>query len=197
MPNASRLIAVTKNRSVKEIKTILAKGVTEIGENRVQEAQTKFPELPTGVTKHFIGRLQTNKVRDAVKLFEMIQSVDSLRLAQTIERECAKLGKTMPVLIQVNTSGEAQKGGCAPEEAPELVRAAKELPHLRIEGLMTVAVESEDKEKVRQCFRVLKALFDGIGGLKWLSMGMSGDYEIALEEGANMLRIGRKLFESL
>ncbi|MFH1012772.1 MAG: YggS family pyridoxal phosphate-dependent enzyme [Candidatus Peregrinibacteria bacterium] len=203
-----RVVVVTKGRTIDEIRDVLDRGLMDIGENRLpasrtgrQEAMEKLSEFPSGITKHFIGRLQTNKVREAVRLFDMIQSVDRLPLAQKIEEECSKIGKIMPVLIQVNTSNESQKGGCRPEEAVGLAAAISALPHLELQGLMTVALESKDPEKVRPCFKTLKRLFDEIAvlqlphtHLRWLSMGMSDDYKIALEEGANMLRIGRLLF---
>lgn len=201
LPKQVTLVAVTKNRTLDEILKVISEGVIHIGENRLQEAEQKLTQFPDRITKHFIGRLQKNKVARVVRLFDVIQSVNSLKLAQKIETECAKLFKTMPILIQVNTSREPQKSGCSFEETVELVKAIAKLPHLRIQGLMTIAVQSEDPEKVRACFRLLKNLFDEIVQqkipgveMKWLSMGMSDDYEIAIEEGANMVRLGRILF---
>lgn len=195
------IVAVTKNRSLPEIQEIIAGGITDIGENRLQEAKEKLPQLPKSIIKHFIGHLQTNKVAEVIRLFDVIQSVDRLKLAQKIDREAEKLDKKMPILIQVNTSGESQKSGCVPEEAESLIREAAKLKHLQIQGLMTIAIHSDDKEKVRACFRKLKSLFEQIQQKKipnvqmqTLSMGMSEDYPLAIEEGANMVRIGRKLF---
>lgn len=188
------LVAVTKHRMPEEIRRVTAAGILAIGENRVQEAAEKFAELPTGVARYFIGRLQTNKVAAAVRLFDMIQSVDNLKLAEKIDAEAAKAGKIMPVLIQVNTSGEPQKGGAIPEETADLARQVQAMAHLKLEGLMTLGVDG-DPEATRQCFKTAKRLFDQIGGLRWLSMGMSDDYKIALEEGATMVRLGRKLFD--
>lgn len=199
-----RIVAVTKNRSPDEIRRVLAQGINDIGENRLQEVKQKLPELPAGLTKHFIGRLQTNKVHDVVELFDMIQSVDRLELAQKIDQAAKALGKIMPVLIQVNTSGEPQKGGVKPEEMFALIQKMAAMPHLQVQGLMTVALESEHLEKVRECFKILKSLSEQIAQVKipgvqmqWLSMGMSQDFLLALEEGANMVRLGRILFDGL
>lgn len=202
MVNSSiALVAVTKNRSLVEMKEVIAAGITDIGENRLKEAQGKLPNLPQNIKKHFIGQLQTNKVRDIVKLFDVIQSVDRLKLARKIDEECEKIGKIMTILIQVNTSDEPQKGGVAPDEAIALVGEVSELKNIQIQGLMTMAVYSDDKEKVRACFRKLKQLFDEIKAknlpnvkMETLSMGMSEDYQIAIEEGSTMVRIGRRLF---
>jgi pyridoxal phosphate enzyme (YggS family) len=198
-----KIVAVTKNRTISEINEAIEAGITNIGESRLQEAKEKIPHLPKNITKHFIGRLQTNKVSEVIRLFDVIQSVDSLKLAQKISEECIKIGKTMPILIQVNTSGEPQKGGVKPEELMELIKKVSELPNIKIEGLMTIAIDSEIEGKVRECFRLLKELFESAKSnfdfrsskfdFKWLSMGMSGDYKIAIEEGANMVRIGRAL----
>jgi pyridoxal phosphate enzyme (YggS family) len=157
--------------------------------------------MPSSSTKHFIGHLQTNKVKDVVKYFDMIQSVDSIKLAEKIDFECSKMHKVMPILIQVNTSQEPQKGGVAPNETIGLVREVAKLSNVKIEGLMTIGIYSNDTDKIRACFKTLKSLFDEVASLnipniemKWLSMGMSEDYQIALEEGANMLRLGRIIF---
>ncbi|MBU0727833.1 YggS family pyridoxal phosphate-dependent enzyme [Patescibacteria group bacterium] len=198
------IVAVTKNRSIDEINGLIKSGITDIGENRWQEAKEKIDLIPTGVTKHFIGHLQTNKVREVVTAFDMIQSVDSLKLAQKISDECGKIAKTMPILIQVNTSNEPQKSGIAPGEALNLAKKASELANIKVQGLMTIGVNSSDEEEVRACFKLLKDLFDEIknssfefrtSSFEFISMGMSFDYKIAIQEGANMVRIGRKLFD--
>lgn len=199
-----KLIAVTKNRTLEEIQDAIKAGITDIGESRLQEAKEKLPKLPKNITKHFIGRLQTNKVRDAVRLFDMIQSVDSLKLAQKINEECEKIKKTMPILIQVNTSGEPQKGGVPLSEAVALIQEVSKLKNIQIQGLMTIAIRSDDESEVRACFKKLKQLFSQIknsnfefrtSSFEFLSMGMSEDYRIAVDEGANMVRIGRCVFE--
>ncbi|MBU0577554.1 YggS family pyridoxal phosphate-dependent enzyme [Patescibacteria group bacterium] len=185
------IVAVTKNRSIDEINELIEAGVTDIGENRWQEAKNKLKNISADITKHFIGRLQTNKVRDVVAYFDMIQSVDSFKLAKKISDECAKIDKTMPILIQVNTSNEPQKGGVSPEDVEKLIEHISKLPNIQIQGLMTIGLSGD-----RGCFQALKQLFDTIKiPMKYLSMGMSSDYQIAIEEGANMVRIGRKLFE--
>ncbi len=197
------LVAVTKGRSVEAILSLYKAGIRNMGENRWQEAKEKLPFLPRNLKRHFIGRLQTNKAGPVAEHFDMVQSVDSWRLAEALEKACARLGKILPVLIEVNTSGEAEKGGVAPEGALDLIRRIDEtLPHLAVRGLMTVAKHSEDLEAVRACFKTLRGLFETLqkrplkrGSMRFLSMGMSDDYKIALEEGANMLRIGRALFE--
>jgi len=200
----AKIIAVTKKRTVSEIEEAIEAGITDIGESRLQEAKEKIPNLPDGITKHFIGRLQTNKAAEVVRLFDVIQSVDRVELAQKISQECGKIGKTMPVMIQVNTSGEPQKGGVKPDELMELIEKASELPNIRIEGLMTIAVNSDNDEQVRKCFRSINEKFQNAKceceiriancEMQWLSMGMSGDYKIAIEEGANMVRIGGGIF---
>lgn len=197
------LLAVTKTRLTEEILEAVDAGLTTIGENRLSEARHKFSELPKTVRKYFIGRLQTNKVTEVVRLFDVIQTVDRLKLAKKIDLECGKIGKTMPILIQVNTSGEEQKGGCKPGETEELIREMAKLKNIRIEGLMTMAVHSETESLVRECFRKLKSLSDelrqkNISNVKMetLSMGMTGDYLLAVEEGSTMVRIGRKLFKN-
>ncbi len=187
------IVAVTKNRTVDEIKLVINNGITNIGENKWQEAREKMDSLPPFVTKHFIGHLQTNKVKDVVKHFDVIQSVDSLKLAKKISEECIKLDKTMPVMIQVNTSNEPQKSGISPSKALDLIDEASELSNVKVIGLMTIGVMSNDEKKVRKCFRLLKKLFDKTDA-QYLSMGMSGDYKISLEEGANMIRIGSAIF---
>lgn len=192
------IVAVTKNRSVTDIKTLLESGITEIAESRLQEAVNKLTDLPENIRKHFIGPLQTNKVREVVALFDVIQSVDRLKLAKKIDSESEKIGKIMPILVQVNTSNEPQKGGCKPEDTETLIKEMAKLKNVEIQGLMTIAINSDDNEKRRDCFRLLKGLFDSINiptaQMKILSMGMSKDYPLAIEEGANMVRIGRELF---
>ncbi|MBU1017398.1 YggS family pyridoxal phosphate-dependent enzyme [Patescibacteria group bacterium] len=198
---AVTLMAVTKNRTDEEIVEAVKAGITNISESRLRE----LPELPQDITKHFIGRLQSNKVRDVVRLFDVIQSVDSLKLAQKIDKECEKIGKTIPILIQVNTSNESQKGGVPLSGAENLITEVLKLRNIQIQGLMTLAVRSDDEDEVRACFKKLKQFFDQIKNPNFgfrisdfdiLSMGMSEDYRIAIEEGATMIRLGRGVFES-
>ena len=202
-PTDITLIGVSKTFPAALINEAYALGINHIGENRIQEARQKFPDLSATPQKHMIGHLQRNKVKYAVKLFDMIQSVDSISLAEEIDARCSKLGRTMPVLIEVNTSGEEAKAGCQPGEAITLLKAIDRLPHLVVEGFMTIAINSSDPEKVAGCFRQLRSIFDEgarleleKANLKFLSMGMSNDFELAIAEGANMVRIGSALFGS-
>lgn len=191
------IVAVTKNRSLNEVNELINSGATNIGESKWQEAKEKIGKI-TGVTKHFIGRLQTNKVKDVVGNFDMIQSVDSLKLARKINEECRKIKKVMPILIQVNTSNEEQKGGVKPEDTIALIKKIADMDNIKIEGVMTIGLNSNNEERIRSCFRLLKELFDKCNAqkipMKYLSMGMSSDYKLAIEEGANMIRVGKILF---
>ena len=192
------LVAATKGRTVEEIQKVIDAGVTIIGENYVQEAVEKHTRLAGKVSFHLIGHLQRNKVRKAVEIFDMIQSVDSLSLAQKINEECAKINKTMPVLIEVNIAGEKNKTGRAPEEVKELAAEISKLPNLQLQGLMTMGLSFDDAEKLRHYFKKTKIIFESLQkeyNISVLSMGMSDSYPIAVEEGATMVRIGRKLFE--
>lgn len=201
------LVGATKYSETSQIQEALQAGLKHIGENRVQDAQRKFPELERlGVkaVRHMIGHLQTNKVKDAVRFFDLIQSVDSVKLVLEIEKQAAKLNKDVDILIEVNTSGEEQKFGAKPDEVPALIQDVSHCQHVRLRGLMTMAPLTEDKGVIRRCFRDLRELFDAVSKqfavssniqMKYLSMGMTSDYEIALEEGSNMVRIGRAIFK--
>ena len=192
------LVAATKGRTIEEIQKVIDVGIRIIGENYVQEAVEKHTRLAGKVSFHLIGHLQRNKVRKAVEIFDMIQSVDSLSLAQKINEECAKINKTMPVLIEVNIAGEKNKTGRAPEEVKELAAEISKLPNLQLQGLMAMAPYFSDNEKIRPYFKEMKKIFDALQkeyNLSVLSMGMSESYQSAIEEGATMVRIGRKLFE--
>lgn len=205
-PKEITFVAITKIADISQIQEILEAGLTHIGESKVQEAEEKFPALENAdikVTRHMVGHLQTNKVKTALEIFDVIQSVDSIKLAEVIEEQAAKLEKKIDILIQVNTSGEEQKFGAAPPELFLLINRIVELKHLRLQGLMTIAPLVEDKEVIRKCFRDLRFLKDAVEerfssdrrvSMKYLSMGMSGDYQIAIEEGSSMVRIGRAIF---
>lgn len=195
------LVAVTKTFPAALINQAIRLGIRHIGENRIQEARLKLPQVDRAATRHFIGHLQRNKVKYAVKLFDVIQSVDSIGLAEEINARCAKISHKMPVLIEVNTSGESSKFGCLPGEALTLLKALDRLPNLSARGFMTIAILSEDPERVRPCFKLLKEIFDEAqelplknANINTLSMGMSSDYEIAIEEGATMVRLGTAIF---
>lgn len=185
------LIAVSKGFSADAVREAAAAGLTDIGENRVQEAADKRPELAnvSGVTWHMIGHLQTNKVRAALGLFDVIHSVDSLRLAEAISNRALS---EVPVFLEVNVSQEPTKTGFTIDEVSDAYSAAR-LPHLDIRGLMTIAPLTARSEDVRPIFRDLRQTAHGLG-LRQLSMGMTNDYEVAIEEGATHVRIGRAIF---
>ena len=196
------LIAVTKTQSVPVIREAVAAGLSVVGENRVQEAVEKAAQLTDlSLEWHLIGHLQTNKVKQAVALFSLIHSVDSERLACEIDR-CARLaGKVQKVLIQVNVAGEESKSGISPSQAEDLALLMDSLPNLRLCGVMTIAPLVEDAELTRPVFREMRILFEQLRQkvlrpeeFRWLSMGMTHDYRIAVSEGANMIRIGTGLF---
>jgi pyridoxal phosphate enzyme (YggS family) len=200
-PAGITVLAVTKTRTPQEVEAALASGIGLVGENRVQEAEAKKNQVRTPAQWHLIGHLQTNKAARAVELFDLVQSVDSERLARALDRHAGVLGRPLEVLVQVNTSGAETQSGVAPEATRFLVEQCAALPHLRVRGLMTIGALSADPEPVRRSFRRLRALRDeladaGIAGvtMDWLSMGMSGDFELAVAEGANLLRLGSALF---
>jgi len=193
------LLAVSKSHPPETICALADCGQIFFGENKVQEAKAKIPLCPGKLRWHFIGHLQSNKCRDAVELFEMIQSVDSLALAQEIARRAEAAAKTMPVLLEVNVAGEASKFGYQPKRLLEELKELNALRRIEIHGLMTVPPWTDEPEKIRPHFRRLRELKAGceqILGvpLPHLSMGMSGDFEVAIEEGATMVRIGTALF---
>ena len=196
-----KLVAVTKTVEVASIVEVIEAGVTCIGENRVQEAERKFTEDLPPVEKHLVGHLQRNKVRKALPLFDMIQSVDSVRLAREISTQCAAEGTVAEALVEVNTSGEETKFGLPPDEVVEAVEEMADLPGLRVQGLMTIGAFLPDPEDVRPCFRQLRELRNTIEervipgvSMEHLSMGMTNDYEVAIEEGATIVRVGRAIF---
>jgi len=200
-PNEIRLLAATKGRNVAEILAAVQAGVDLIGENTVQEALAKFEFLPKNLERHFIGMLQSNKVREALRLFDMIQSVTSLELARAIDRAASKLGRRYPVLIEVNPAGEASKRGVAPDAVESLLNQIESLELIRVEGLMAMMPYSEEPQGLRPYFRQMKRLFDGLRQpaerkFTILSMGMSQDFAIAIEEGATLIRLGTVLFGS-
>ena len=227
-----RLVCVTKEAEVAQMEEALAAGASIFGENRVQDALAKHRAIGARAGWHLIGHLQTNKAKDAVMIFGLIHSVDSLKLAREIDAQAARLGKIQDILIQVNTSGEASKFGVTPQEAEALIEEAGSLRNLSVKGLMTIAPETPDPETARPHFRALRELRDGLNkkwgekwGQKWgqspprwipqpggqspflqpggqgpffalhdLSMGMTGDFEAAIEEGATLVRVGRAIF---
>lgn len=196
-----RLIAVSKGVEPERIAAAVAAGVTDLGENRVQEATRKAPSVPAGAVWHLIGSLQTNKVKAAVQLFDWIHSVDRYPLALELSRRAGEMGRTVTALVQVNVSGEASKSGIAPVELADFLDAVSRLPHLQTVGLMTIAPLAADPEEARPHFRQLRRLLVAQQAvqrpqvhLHHLSMGMSGDLEVAIEEGATFVRVGTALF---
>ena len=201
LPEGVELVAAAKARIPDEIREAVAAGVRVVGENYVQEAQQAFDVIGGSVSWHFIGHLQKNKVKKAVGIFDMIETVDSAALAEEIDKRCAEIGKTMSVLIEVNSGREPQKYGVFPEKADELIREIAGLPNIRVMGLMTMGPFSGDPEDARPYFVETRKAFErirseGIPGaeMRFLSMGMTNSYRVAVEEGANMVRIGTKIF---
>jgi len=204
-PSEVRLVAVTKTVGADVARALVRLGVTDIGENRVQEAARKREELAgLDVRWHMIGHLQTNKAKHALRLFDLIHSVDSVRVAEALDKRAASQGRTVPVLVQVSVSGEATKHGVAAAAAVDEVRRIAAFPALRVRGLMTMAPFVDDPETVRPVFVRLRELADEIRALAipqvemaHLSMGMTQDYEAAVEEGATLVRIGTALFRGV
>ncbi len=198
-PGDVLLLPVSKGQPPEAIAAAAELGLAVFGESKVQEAKAKIPRCPGRLRWHMIGHLQSNKCRDAVLLFDTIESVDSLALAEELNRWAEKLGKRISILLEVNVAGEAQKFGFAPARLLEELAALNRLPRLEIRGLMTIAPYTPTPERVRPCFRSLRELRDRgsdlLGApLTDLSMGMSGDFEVAIEEGATLVRIGTALF---
>lgn len=187
------LVAATKKRSVSEIEEAVDAGVEIIGENYVQDAEPKYEKLKGKVKFHFIGHLQTNKVKKAVEVFDMIETVDSVKLANEIDKQCKAVWKKMPVLMEVNIAEEESKTGCKAEEVDELAEEISKLENVELKGLMTMA----PVDNPRPYFKRMKELFDSMKekySLEILSMGMSESYKIAIEEGSTMVRVGTGIF---
>ena len=216
-PDEICIVAVSKNRPVEQIKEAIEAGLDNIGENRVQEAVVKYNELSAPAIKwHLLGHLQTNKAKEAVKIFDLIHSVDSLHLAEIIDKEAAKINKIQDILLEVKVSPELTKFGLSPEDVPEVIKEISEFKNIRIKGLMAIAPIVGNPEQARPYFRRLRELFNKINELSAidrpegrglasdsqshyqlsaLSMGMTDDFEVAVEEGSNMVRLGRAIFE--
>ena len=199
-PGDVKLICVTKETDIKRIEEVLALGIKDIGENRVQDAIVKHKLIGEIADWHLIGHLQTNKVKDAVKIFSLIHSVDSIRLAKEIQKCTKAIGKVQDILVEVNISGEGSKFGIAPDDAAAFFKEVLLYPNINILGLMTIAPEVETAEKARPYFRRLKELINELNAVlntkyEVLSMGMSNDFEVAIEEGSTMVRIGRAIFK--
>lgn len=196
IPTTIKLVAAVKHHSIDQINQLIKAGVTIVAENTVQTASKKFPQL-LPCEKHFIGHLQKNKVRKAIELFDCIQSVDTLELAERINQIATELGKIQNIFLQVNIAEDKDKFGLTIENTPNVLRKVSQLKNVKVIGLMTIGQDSSDMNQHRTYFKKFKQLFDQFQEkyqLKELSMGMSADYEIAVEEGATMVRVGRKLF---
>ena len=196
-----QLVAVTKNHDVEAMREAIDAGVTVVGENRVQEAVEKHEKLDRDVTWHLIGHLQTNKVKQAVKNFDLIHSVDSEHLLDAVDTAAGKIHKVQNILIQVNLAKEESKFGIYKEDLPFLLQKADQMKHVHLMGLMCIAPNYENVEECRPLFREMREIFYKLqmfplmnSEMKWLSMGMTHDYQIAIEEGSNLVRIGTAIF---
>jgi hypothetical protein len=200
-PESVKLVGVTKTVDVERIKQAVSAGLQILGENYVQEARDKIKEVGGEASWHFVGRLQTNKAKYAVKLFDMIQTVDSFKLANELNRRAQPLGRTIPIIIQVNLASEVSKGGVEPSECISLIKQISNLANLQIRGLMTMPPFFYQPEEARPYFAQLRELSQKIAEaqlpgveMSELSMGMSGDFETAIEEGATLVRVGTAIF---
>lgn len=201
LPEGIELVAAAKTRSPEEILEATKSGVKIIGENYVQEAERAYAKVGNKAKWHFIGHLQRNKVKNAVEIFDMIETVDSVEIAMEIDKRCSQIGKVMPVLIEVNSGREKQKSGVLPEYAEQLIREITNLQNIKVMGLMTMGPRFGNPEDSRHYFVETRGIFDKIRKLglpniemRYLSMGMTNSYKIAIEEGANIVRIGTKIF---
>jgi pyridoxal phosphate enzyme (YggS family) len=201
LPPGVELMAAAKSRTPKEILRAVEAGVTIIGENYIQEALAAFEVVGPLVKWHFIGHLQKNKVKKAVQIFDMIETVDSIELAREIDKRCSQHNRIMPVLVEMNSGREPQKFGVLPEEAETLIKEMLPLQNVKIEGLMTMGPMFGDPEDARPYFIETRKIFDQLRSfalpgveMRYLSMGMTNSYKVALEEGANIVRIGTKIF---
>jgi len=203
VPSDVIVVAAAKGRSLPEIEAAIQAGITHIGHNYVQEAELITQSLISKATWHMIGHLQRNKVKKAVKIFNVIETVDSLRLARAVDRHCANIGKVIPVFIEINSGEESNKTGVLPKDVDKLVTALAELEHISVQGLMTMGPRFGDPENARPFFQETRQAFERLSKsnipnieMRYLSMGMSNSYLVAIEEGANVVRIGTKIFES-
>ena len=202
IPTGISIVAAAKTRSIAEVRAAIEAGIGIIGHNYVQEAQAMIEQLGADAASWaMIGHLQRNKVKIAVKLFDSIQTVDSLRLAKAIDRECEQLGRIMPILIEVNAAREPQKTGVLPETVTDLIQEIAQLKSIQVRGLMTMGALVSDPEELRPVFSATKSLFDRIAAaqipnvsMTVLSMGMSASYAVAIEEGSTMIRLGTTIF---
>ena len=201
LPDGVRLVAAAKARQPEEVLEAVESGVKIVGENYVQEAERAYEVVGNRVRWHFIGHLQKNKVKKAVRIFDMIETVDSVEIAREIDKRCAQIGKVMPVLIEVNSGREKQKSGILPESVEQLAREISAFQNMKLMGLMTMGPRFGNPEDSRPYFVETKRIFEKIAKLnlpniemKYLSMGMTNSYKVAMEEGANIVRIGSRIF---
>lgn len=201
LPEGVELVAAAKMRRPEEVLAAVEAGVKIIGENYVQEAERAYEVIGSRAKWHFIGHLQRNKVKKAVRIFDMIETVDSVEIAEEIDKRCAQIGKVMPVLIEINSGREKQKAGVFPEEAEHLIREISSYKNMKVMGLMTMGAWVGEPEDSRPYFVETRKVFERIKKLnlpnvemRYLSMGMTNSYKIAIEEGANIVRIGTKIF---
>jgi pyridoxal phosphate enzyme (YggS family) len=201
LPEGVTLVGAAKTRTPQEILQAIEAGLGIVGENYVQEAEKAFQLIGNKAKWHMIGHLQSNKAKKAVTVFDMIETVDSMKLARAIDKACEKIGKTMPVLVEINSGEEDQKAGVLPEDAIPLIQEMSALANIKVMGLMTMGPFAGDPEDSRPYFLKTRAIFEKLKAMnlpnvemKYLSMGMSNSYKVALEEGANVVRIGTKLF---
>jgi len=201
LPEGVQLVAAGKTITPARILEAIEAGVRIIGENYVQDAETAFDLIGNRSEWHFIGHLQSNKVKKAVRLFDMIETVDSVQIAREIDKRCAQIGKIMPILVEINSGREWQKSGVLPEEADVLIRDISQLENISVVGLMTMGPRFGNPEDSRPYFIETRKVFESMKALnlpgveiKYLSMGMTNSYRIAIEEGANIVRIGSKIF---
>ena len=201
LPEGVQLVGAAKTRTPEEIKEAVEAGLEIIGENYVQEAERAFQVVGDKAKWHMIGHLQRNKAKKAVKVFDMIETVDSMKLAKEIDKCCDKIDKNMPILIEINSGEETQKAGVLPEDAIALIQEMSTLKRIKIMGLMTMGPFTGDPEEARPYFVKTREIFEKLKEknlpnveMRYLSMGMSNSYRVALEEGANMVRIGTKIF---
>ena len=201
LPLDVQLVAAAKSMGIPQVLQAIDAGVKIIGENYIQEAEEKYKVIGNRVKWHFIGHLQSNKVKKAVAIFDMIETVDSVEIASAIAKRCAEVGKIMPVLIEVNSGAEEQKCGVLTEKAAYVISAVSRFPSIKVMGLMTMGPLTGEQEEARPYFAKTREVFENIKGLnidgiemKYLSMGMTNTYKVAIEEGANIVRIGSKIF---
>jgi len=200
-PSDITIVAAVKGRAVEEVQEAIESGIKYIGENYLQEAEKKYPLIGKVVRWHFIGHIQKRKSKKIIELFDMIETLDSIEVAKEINREASKIDKIMPVLIEVNSGREPQKSGLIPENVESFIEQISHFKNIKVQGIMTMGPFFEDAEKLRPCFIETRKLFEDIkkkniqnAEMEFLSMGMSSSYKVAIEEGANIIRIGTLIF---